>query len=129
MAQNTHPTGWPLLPLPDAEGRLQYPGFEESVRQSIRVILSTRASEQLMRPEFGAGLQAFLHQPNTLTTRRRIQEVVTGALTRWEPRILLDRVDVRDVPEEPGAIRIEVAYRLSRNGAPGRVGLKLALED
>ncbi len=128
MIQNRDAIGWPLLPLPDAEGQMHYPALDESVRQSIQVILSTRPREQLMRPGFGAGLQQFLHQPNTLTTRRRIQEVVTGALTQWEPRIILDRVDVLDMPEQPGSIRIEVAYRLSRSGAPAQLGVTLALE-
>lgn len=65
--------GWPLLPLPDAHGRLNYPTLDQSVRQSIEVILRTRPGEQLMRPDFGAGLAAFLHEPNVLTTRRRIR--------------------------------------------------------
>ncbi|WP_248595551.1 GPW/gp25 family protein [Candidatus Accumulibacter phosphatis] len=44
--------GWPLFALPDEHGRLDWPDLEASVRQGIRVILSTRPGEQLMRPEF-----------------------------------------------------------------------------
>jgi hypothetical protein len=42
--------GWPLLPLPDEHGRLDWPDLAKSVRDAIRIILSTRPSEQLMRP-------------------------------------------------------------------------------
>ena len=85
--------GWPLLPQPDDDGRLLYPNLETSVRQAIRVILSTRPGEQLMHPTFGAGLSDFLNEPNTLTTRRRIRAQVTETLGFWEPRIVLERVD------------------------------------
>lgn len=120
--------GWPLLPLPDSNGRLNYPTLEESVRQSIRVILSTRPGEQLMRPTFGAGLEKFLHDQNTLTTRRRVRDLVMESLERWERRISVDRVEVREVPDEPTKIRVEVAYRLRRTGAPQQLGLTMELE-
>ena len=91
MAAASHPPiGWPLLPLPDEDGRLGYPDLAESVRQTIRAILSTRPGEQLMRPDFGAGLELLLHEPNSIATRRRIRELVQSSLERWERRILLD---------------------------------------
>ena len=71
--------GWPLFALPDEAGRLDYPTLEDSVRQLIRVVLSTRPGEQLMRPDFGGGLDTQLHQPNTPATRRRIQDLVRDA--------------------------------------------------
>jgi phage baseplate assembly protein W len=119
--------GWPLLPLPDARGELHYPALEHSVRESIRVILSTRPGEQLMRPTFGGGLANYLNEPNTLTTRGRIRDLITEALERWEKRLLLDRVDVEEVAEQPSHIRVEIAYRLRRTGLPQQVGLTMEL--
>jgi uncharacterized protein len=121
------PLGWPLLPVPDGAGELRYPPLEESVRQQIRVILTTRPGEQLMRPEFGAGLDDYVHQPNTLTTRRRIRDAVQSSLERWEPRIALDRVEVWEVEERPGEVRVEIGYRLRRTGASQRLGVVLEL--
>ena len=120
--------GWPLLPLPDEHGRLPYPDLETSVRESIRVILSTRPGEQLMRPDFGAGLDRLLHEPNTLATRRSIRDLVQDSLTRWERRILLDRVEVWDVIGEPSHVRVDIAYRLARTGAPATMTLTMQLE-
>ena len=122
------PLGWPLLPLPDEFGRLDYPGLEDSVRQSIKVILSTRPGEQLMRPGFGAGLDLLLHEPNTLSTRRQIRDRVEESLTRWEPRIILDGVEVWEVANQPSYLRVEIAYRLVRNGSPGQKALTVQLE-
>jgi phage baseplate assembly protein W len=120
--------GWPLLPVPDAAGRLRYPTLEDSVRQSIEVILRTRPGEQLMRPEFGAGLENLLHQPNTVTTRRRIRDLITDSLGRWERRALLDWVDVAEVPGEPSHVRVEIAYRIRRTGVQQQLGVTMQLE-
>ncbi len=121
--------GWPLFAVPDADGRLDWPGLEASVRHAIRVILSTRPGEQLMRPEFGAGLDRLLHAPNNLSTRRQIRDWTMSALSSWERRILLDRVDVREVPERPSELRVEIAYRLARSGAADAVAVTVRLEE
>lgn len=121
--------GWPLFAVPDADGRLDWPGLEASVRQAIRVILSTRPGEQLMRPEFGAGLDRLLHAPNNLSTRRQIRDWTMSALSRWERRILLDRVDVLEVPGRPSELRVEIAYRLARSGAADAVAVTVRLEE
>ena len=122
------PINWPLWVVPNPDGRLLYPSLEASIHNSIRIILSTKPGEQLMRPEFGAGLESFLHQPNTVTTRRDIQVSITRALERWENRILLDRVEVAEVPDRPTHLRVEIVYRLRRTGVPQRMGLTMKLE-
>lgn len=119
---------WPLLSVPDDSGRLRFPSLEESVRQRIEIILRTRPGEQLMWPEFGGGLEEFLQQPNTLTTRRRLHDRIQEALERWETRILLDRVEVREVPDQPSHLRVEIGYRLRRTDAARQLGITLQLE-
>lgn len=120
--------GWPLLPVPDAAGGLDWPDLETSVRQTIRVILLTRRRELLLSPGFGVGLADFLHQPNTLITRRRIRDAIVQGLANWEPRIAVDRVEVEPDPERPERLRIGIGYRIKRSGAPGAVRLSLLLE-
>ncbi len=119
---------WPLLPLPDENGSLYFPNLDESVRQSIQIILRTRPGERIMRPAFGGGLENMLHEQNTLTTRRQIRDLITEALERWEKRILLDRVDVWEVEDHPTAVRVEIAYRLRRVNTPQQLGLTMELQ-
>ena len=120
------PIGWPLLPVPDAAGQLHFPSsLDASVRERIRVILSVRPGELMFHPEFGAGLDALIHQPNTLQLRREIVERISENLARWEPRIVVDRVDVEEVEESPTHLRVNIAYHLRRTGRPQQIGLTL----
>ena len=120
--------GWPLLPFPDDDGTLAYPAaLAESVRQQLQVILSTRPGEQLMRPGFGAGLTEFLGEPDTIATRRRIYDRVNESVTRWEPRVEIDRIEVTDLPGRPGWLRVELGYRLRRTGEIMTLGVNLEL--
>lgn len=119
---------WPLLPLPDKNGHLHFPTLEESVRQSIQIILRTRPGERLMRPHFGGGLENLLHEQNTLSTRREISDLIIESLKRWEKRIILDRVDVWEIEDQATAVRIEIAYRLRRTNQPQQVGITMELE-
>lgn len=120
--------GWPLLPLPDRNGELHYPTLETSIRQMVEVILRTRPGEQLMRPEFGAGLEDFLQEQNTIVVRRQIRDQITQGLEQWERRMILNRVEVFEVPDRPTHLRIEIAYQLRRTGTVERVGLTMELE-
>ena len=117
--------GWPLLPTPDADGTLGWPSLVQSVEQGVRVILATRPGEQLMRPTFGAGLEGFVHQQNTPTTRAEIRDAVRNGLRTWEPRIYVDEVDVRPSSDDQTNIRVEVFYRLKRTGESLRLGLTI----
>lgn len=121
------PLSWPLLPTPDTHGVLEFPSLEDSVRQMIHVILLTRPGEQLMRPEFGAGISRFLNEPNTVETRRRLRDAVGSALATWEPRITIDEVNVSPVDDAPTTVRIDIAYRLKRTGQRKQTALTMVL--
>jgi phage baseplate assembly protein W len=107
---------------------MAYPAsLAESVRQQLRVLLSVRLGEQLLHPAYGAGLTDFLGESDTLTTRQRLHDRVRDAIGRWEPRIELDRIDVVDDPDQPGILRVEIAYSLRRTGDPQSLGVSLEL--
>jgi phage baseplate assembly protein W len=118
------PICWPLLPVPDEEGRIGFPDLETSIRQRIESVLRTSPGEQLMRPQFGAGLELLVHQPNTTEVRARAQEEVMQHIRAYEPRILLDRVDVapgRDLRE----LTITVGYRIRSTGTASQVSARV----
>ena len=121
------PIGFPLLGRPDADGRWAWPGLARSVADGLRCVLATRPGELLMHPDFGAGVQDFLNQPNNLTVRARLHERINSAIARLEPRAQVERIDVDEDPEDPRVVHIAVHYRLRRTGEPQRMALALTL--
>jgi uncharacterized protein len=118
------PIGWPLFVTPDANGRLSWPDLATSVKQRIEAILRTAPGEQLMQPEFGAGLETLLHQPNTIQLRMALQAQLSAILPAWEPRMLLDQLSV-DSSSDGRELVIGIAYRLRSNGAPAQLSVSV----
>jgi len=109
--------GWPLLAVPDADGVLAWPDPARSVRQMIEIILRTTPGELLMRPAFGAGLEALIHAPNTLATRAQAHDAIVAAIRLHEPRVVLDRVDVEE-GADPRELLVTLACRLALTDEP-----------
>ena len=109
------------------DGRLAWSEGEESIRESIRIILMTEQPERLRSPSFGGSLNRFLFEPNTVTTRRSIQERITRELAQWEPRIHVESVDVSPDPTDPQAAVAGITYKLVATQARERVTLNVTL--
>jgi len=84
---------------------------EEDIRQAVLLILETNPGERVMRPDFGAGLQALIFEPLNTTTMALARHRVEQALITWEPRI--DQITVNVTADPPvGRMDIEVRYRV-----------------
>ena len=79
-------------------------------------MLLTEPRERLMLPDFGGGLQSFLFKPNTVTTHRLIQERIIQELTTWEPRVVLESVQVDFDPVNAQSAVININYKLVATG-------------
>ncbi len=109
------------------DGRLHWSEGEDNVRESMQIILLTEPGERLMLPRFGAGLKRFLHEPNTVSTRRLIQERIEQSLSQWEPRVRLHEVEVKADSDNSQAAIATIFYSLVANQVPGQLSLKLDL--
>jgi uncharacterized protein len=107
--------GFPVEPGPDGDVALA--AYEESVRQSVWIILGTAPGERVMRPDFGCGLDDLVFSVGGAHTAGAVASAVTRALTLWEPR--LDLVDVQVTPDgvagETLLIRITYRVRATNN--------------
>ena len=117
--------GFPPRIGPD--GRLAYSTGADNVRESIRVILTTDRQERIMLPQFGGGLTRYLFQPNTPATHRLIQESITQALARWEPRVELESVRVAADPDDNRAAVATLNYRVRATGLSDRTDIPVRL--
>ncbi|MEW6213500.1 MAG: GPW/gp25 family protein [Acidobacteriota bacterium] len=87
--------GWSYPVRVDAAGAIEMAHYEESVRQSILVILGTAKGERVMRPDFGCGIYDLVFEINSASTTGRVSQAVRDSLLLFEPRI-----DVRDIQVE-----------------------------
>jgi uncharacterized protein len=110
-----------------ADGRVVWSEGETNIRESIRVILLTELNERLHLPDFGGGLNRFLFEPNTATTRQLIRDRITKALAEWEPRIMVQSVSVEPDAQDLQAALVTINYKLVATQVSERVGLTVTL--
>ncbi len=120
------PIGLPLLPIPDAAGRLRWNRPRADIADRIRTLLLTRRGELLGHPRLGAGLGEFLHQGDGVRTRRRLRDVIVRTLAAHERRIVVQEVRV-DVGS-PGELQVTIVYRFRHSDRVDHQSLTLTLD-
>ena len=103
--------GWSFPVAADETGEVALAAYEEDVREAVRIILGTNPGERVMRPDFGAGLQALIFEPINTTTMALAKHRVEEALIIWEPRIDNIAVQVSAEPEI-GRLMLDIRYRI-----------------
>jgi uncharacterized protein len=93
-------------------GRLAWVGGEQTVRQALLLLLSTRPGERILRPEYGCDLHRLVFEPNDETTAGVVLHHVRRAIERWEPRVEILDLDAGPDPEEPGRLDVVLEYRV-----------------
>ena len=86
--------------------------YEESIKQSIWIILATAKGERVMRPDFGCGIYELVFAPNDAATRGMAEYHVDEALRLWEPRIEVLGVKATAAGAHDEELRISIDYRV-----------------
>lgn len=94
--------------LDAATGEIAEASDEALIQQSIWLILSTAPGERVMRPDFGCGVHNLVFAVPGPSTLGEVAREVTRALTLWEPRIDLRRVEARQDVREPSRLLVEI---------------------
>jgi phage baseplate assembly protein W len=90
----------------------------QSIRDSVWIILNTRVGERVMEKDFGMNITPYLFEPANETTTQGICTAAINALYRFEPRI----TDIQaNVAMRDGAIVVNVTYRVLQNSAADSV--------
>jgi phage baseplate assembly protein W len=106
--------GFPVAWEENADGgtRFAVAEYEETVRQSVWIILSTSKGERAMRPDFGSGLSDLAFAVNNSTTQAMAAFEVREALQNWEPRIEVLGVEVSSAGDRGEQLMILIDYKV-----------------
>lgn len=83
-----------------------------SVQQSIKLLLTTRPGERVMRPGYGCRLHELAFAPNDDTTAGLAMHLVRQAIRRWEPRVDILDIDAISDDTQPSRLDIVLDYRV-----------------
>ena len=87
----------------------------DHIRQSVRDILLTPQGSRISRREYGSVLFALTDQPQNEALNLQIMAAVYGALSRWEPRIGLNTVNI--TRNYDGSMQVELTGQRA-DGSP-----------
>ncbi|MDH0867506.1 GPW/gp25 family protein [Mitsuaria sp. GD03876] len=120
--------GW-AFPVGIEAGQTATAAYDEDVRQAILIIVGTNPGERVMRPDFGAGLNAFVFEPLNPSTLEAIRQRVLEALVDWEPRIDVTAVTAVADVADTGKVRIEMSYRVRATNSHANLVYPFYLEE
>jgi phage baseplate assembly protein W len=89
---------------------------EDSIKESVMLILSTARGERVMRPEFGSRLNELVFAPNNMSTATLIRSYMEEALREWEPRIEVEEITVTPSSDQP-LLEVAISYTVKSSNS------------
>jgi phage baseplate assembly protein W len=87
----------------------------DHLKQSINDILTTPLGTRVMRREYGSRLFELIDAPINSSTIIDIVSATADALAKWEPRILVERVEMDDA-NETGKLALTISAKYLPDG-------------
>lgn len=67
---------------------------EHAIMNSLVNIFNTAPGQKLLTPDFGLDLKYYLFEPLSEDIAQNIGETILNGLSRWEPRVIVNRVHI-----------------------------------
>lgn len=112
MAKDFLGIGWKYPVNVDENKQIAMSQYEEDIKEAIWIILGTAKGERVMRPDFGCGIHDLVFAPINTATVTLVEDSVREALTLWEPRIELIKVEASTEYADEGKLPISIDYRV-----------------
>lgn len=66
------------------------------IKGDLLQLLLTNPGDRVMLPTYGTALRALLFRPNTSFLIDSVKQVISAAISQWEPRIVVKSIDVQN---------------------------------
>lgn len=117
MAEAFLGSGWTFPIAVSETGGIAVSQYDDKIKESIRLILSTAKGERVMLPEFGCDIHNFAFVVINTSMLTMMKTAVRDALVVWEPRIEVLGVEVSTDDLEHGVLHMQVNYRVRTTNA------------
>lgn len=100
----------------------------ESIKRSIRNIISTNKGERPLDPDFGSNVRALLFEPDSDLLRFALENEIETQIENFEPRVNLLTVAVSNSSEAIDSNELNVVIEFSPINSQQTVSLNVVLE-
>lgn len=83
----------------------------DAIKNSLNNLFTTVPGQKLLNPTYGLNLLQFLFEPVTTSTANHIGETILNGITRFEPRVSVEKVKVNGFAEK-NEYNISLAIRI-----------------
>ena len=99
--------GWKFpVQIDPMSGRIAMSQYEQDIKEAIYIILATAPGERVMRADFGCGIHDLVFSTMSSVTMCLFESRVREALTRWEARVEIVKLEV--FTKEPAKGKLEI---------------------
>ena len=102
-------TGWSFPPRFTRNG-VRMVSDEEDIEESLRILISTHPGERSMRPDYGCGIRSHNFASIDESEKSVLSATIRRAILFHEPRITVEKINVRESEEDLGTILIGIEY-------------------
>ncbi len=107
--------GWKFPPTFDkTSGSIMLVSEEEDIRESLFILLSTKPGERTMLPEYGCDLNKMIFESIDSSLITEMKGMIENAILYFEPRIILNEVDISQDKTNDGLLLIDVQYTVRK---------------
>ena len=119
---STHTRGWADLDLdftahPVTKDIVRKTNVE-AVKRSVRNLIQTNKYDKKFHPEIDGGVTRHLFGLATAATKHDISQAIHACLQNYEPRVIIDRINVAGNDDEVGHTQsdLRITGNIDRNG-------------
>jgi phage baseplate assembly protein W len=127
-------TGWAWPIQIDGTNLTLAKNSVEDIKKNLKLLFNTQPGERVMRPDFGCDLNQYMFENYSEGLISEIESTIRGSISRYEPRVLIDAIDIVVKTSIPITLDIHLNYHIvgsaelqaisgSIGGSDGRIAI------
>ncbi len=102
--------GW-AFPVRFKNGSAGLSQYEQDIKESLTILLSTTRGERVMRPGYGTTVKDLMFEPLDLSTATLVGEEIKKAILMHEPRVFVENVEAEQESLH-GFVQVTIEYTI-----------------